>query len=146
MSSNDTPKTILLKGSMTTHGEAVCAEGAIKPGMLVGIDSQGRAVPHATAAGQAATRFAREASMFGKGIDDNYVQHDTVFFWHARAGDQIYALLEPSANVAVGAILESSGDGQLQAVSGNFGIVRALEAVNSSGAANFATRIKVEVL
>lgn len=146
MSSDTTPKTILLKGSMSTHGEAICAEGAIKPGMILGIDSQGRALPHGTAAGRAAVRVAREASMFGKGIDDDYVQHDTVFFWHFQPGDQFYALLEPGANVAIGALLESAGDGQLQAQSGNFSIVRALEAVNSSGAANFATRIKVEVL
>lgn len=146
MPSNTIPKTVMLRGSMTPHSEYICAEGAIKPGMLINVDAQGRAVPHATAAGQAAPRFARENSIAGRGLDDSYVQHDTVLAWHARPGDWVYALLEPGANVAIGAVLESAGDGQLQAVTGNFGIVRALEAVNSSGAANFATRIKVEVL
>lgn len=146
MTSSTDPKTIMLRGSMTPHTEAICAEGEIRPGMLVATDSAGRMIPHATAAGRAATRFARENSIVGKGIDDNYVQHDTVLSWHARPGDWIYALLEEGANVANGAVLESNGAGLLQPVTGNFGIVRALEAVNSTGGPAAGTRIRVEVL
>ena len=136
----------MLRGSMTPHTEAVCAEGPIKPGMLVSVDSAGRFVPHPTAAGRVAARFARENSIVGKGIDDNYVQGDTVLAWHTRPGDWVYALLEEGSNVANGAILESNGAGLLQPVTGSFGIARALEAVNSTGGPAAGTRIRVEII
>lgn len=146
MTSSVNPKTILLKGSMTPHEEGKCGNVAIRPGMLIERNSANTLQPHGTAGGRAATVFARENSIAGQGIDDDYVANDRVLAWHVRPGDEVYALLEPSANIAVGAKLESAGDGQLQAASGNFTICEALEAVNSTGAANFATRIRVRIL
>jgi len=146
MTSSTDPKTIMLRGSMNPHTEMVCAEGEIRPGMLISPDTQGRAVPHPTAAGKTGAVFARENSIVGKGIDDNYVQGDTVLSWEARVGDWIYALLEEGANVAIGAFLESNGAGLLQAQSGNFSICRALEAVNSTGGPAAGTRIRVAII
>lgn len=146
MPSNTEPKTIMLRGSMTPHTERVCAEGQIKPGMLLNVDNQGRFIPHAVAAGQASAIFARENSLAGRSIDQNYVQHDTVLAWNAQSGDWIYALLETGNNVALGALLESNGEGLLQAQSGNFSVARALEAVNATGGPATGTRIRVEVL
>lgn len=146
MTSETEPKTIMLRGSMSSHSERVCAENSIRPGMLVEIDSLNRFRPHATAAGQAAPTFAREASMIGRDIDDLYVQNETVHAWDCQSGDQVYAILEDGHNVAVGAILESAGDGSLQPVTGNFGIAKALEAVNTSGGAVATSRIRVQVL
>jgi len=146
MTSSTDPKTIMLRGSMTPHTEMVCAEGAIRPGMLISPNSAGKAVPHPTAAGKTAAVFARENSLVGKSIDDNYVQGDTVLSWEARTGDWIYALIEPSSNVAIGALLESNGEGLLQAQSGNFSLARALEAVNSTGGPATGTRIRVSIL
>jgi len=146
MTSSTEPKTIMLRGSMTPHNEMVCAEGEIRPGMLISPNTVGKAVPHATAAGKTGALFARENSIVGKSIDDNYVQGDTVLAWFARPGDWIYALLEEGANVAIGALLESNGAGLLQAQSGDFSVCRALEAVNSTGGPAAGTRIKVEVI
>jgi hypothetical protein len=144
MSSSDTPKTILLRGTNTPHSERVCAEGSIKPGMLVMFDSQGRFKPHDTAAGATSPVFACESSYTGGSIDADYVQHDTVPAWHAQRGDQVYALLDTGQNVAAGALLNSAGDGSLQSGTTN-PVARALEAVNNSGGSTHA-RIKVEVL
>jgi len=145
MSSSDTPKTILLRGSMNNHSERKCGPTAITPGMLIATDSQDRFVPHASAAGKASPLFARENSIVGRGFDTDYAEGETTLAWHGQAGDQFYAFLEAGANVAIGAILESNGAGALQAVTGNFGLVKALEAVNNSGGSSNA-RIRVEVL
>lgn len=144
MSSETTPKCVLIRGSMTPHTERKAAEGVITPGHLLMFDSQGRFKVHDTAAGAAATVFARENSMVGKSIDDTYVQNDTVPAWHCRSGDWVYALLDTGQNVAAGALLNSAGDGSLQSGSTN-AIARALEAVNNSGGAAHA-RIRVEIL
>lgn len=146
MSSETDPKTIMLRGSMNPHDERECAEADIRPGMLLDFDSQGRFKPHGTAAGQSAKIFAREASMIGRDIDTVYEQYETVHAWSARSGDWIYAILEDGHNVAIGAILESAGDGSLQPVTGNFGVAKALEAVNTSGGAAETSRIRVEIL
>lgn len=146
MTSSTEPKTIMLRGSMNPHTELVCAEGPIRPGMLISRNSDNKFVPHPTAAGLTGPIFARENSIVGKSIDDNYVQGDTVLAWHCRNGDWIYALLEEGANVAIGALLESNGAGLLQAQSGAASLCRALEAVNATGGPAAGTRIKVEVL
>lgn len=146
MSSEDTPKTILLRGSNTPHSERVCAEADILPGHLLDVDSSGRFRPHASAAGKASPVIAREASYVGRDIDTNYEQYETVPAWHGRPGDWFYMILEDGHNVSIGAVLESAGDGTLQPVTGNFGLFRALEAVNTSGGATATSRIKVEVL
>jgi hypothetical protein len=81
----------------------------------------------------------------GHGIDDAYaVAGEIVQLDFSPPGSHRYMLLEAGENVAAGALLESAGDGTLEAGSSN-PVVRALEAVNNS-AGYSAKRIYVEVL
>lgn len=145
MASEDTPKTTLLAGNPISYELPAAAGSALVPGMLARRNSAGTIEAHGTAAGAAEALFIRELSFAGLTIDDVYEPADTVPFWACRKGDHIYAFLEIGANVAIGAQLESNGAGYLQAVTGNFPVVVALEAVDNSAGSDPA-RIKVEVL
>lgn len=145
MSSNTTPKTILLRGDPLA-GEGLGA-GVILPGHLLERDSGGTISVHSVAEGIASPMFAREEEYAGGGIDTAYADGDRIPYYIGRTGDQFYAILEDGHNVAVGALLESAGDGTLQLVgTAGVAIVRALEAVNTAGGATATARIKVEVI
>lgn len=93
------------------------ASAVIIPGQLVQLDSDGKVKPHATAGGLAEKAFALEDELQGKGIDDAYAIGDRVQVWNTRPGDEVYALLNPSAtavNITIGDFLESAGNGSLQ--------------------------------
>ena len=145
MASNDTPKTILLRGErLALEGTG---SGAITPGHLLERDSAGTVSVHSSAAGRAVPLFAREEEYVGGGIDTAYATGDRIAFYACRTGDQVYAILEDGHNVAIGALLESAGDGTLQPVTTDGEpVARALEAVNTSGGATATARIRVEVL
>jgi hypothetical protein len=117
--------------------------------MLIALTSSLTVIPHGTAAGTGANTpspwFAREESYLGGSIDTNYASGDRVAYWDCKPGDQVYALLEASANVAAGVLLESNGAGALQALSSGAPVARTLEAVNNSGGGT-PVRIRVEVL
>jgi ABC-type branched-subunit amino acid transport system substrate-binding protein len=144
MTSSTAPKTVLLKGS-PLHSERAAKTGeAIKPGMLLEIHSDGTVKKHATAAGQAARRFAREADYVGGAIDDVYDDGENVCIYDCKPGDQIYAWLKAGQNVAKGVYLESAGNGSLRDVgTTGYVVAQALEAVNANGGVD--ARIKVEV-
>jgi len=144
MSSNDTPKTILLKGNPIRKEGA--AGGAITPGHLLKRTSTGTFVVHDSADAAVAKAFALEADLIGNGIDDAYAADDQVQVAYCRPGDEIYALLPAAAGaVVVGNFLQSNGNGCLKMLAGGTPIAVALEAVDNSGGATPA-RIKVEVI
>ena len=156
MASNDTPKTVLLKGDPLAD-EATGA-GAILPGHLLERDSAGTVSVHSVASGRAIPMFAREEEYVGGALETAYAAGDRIAYYIGRSGDQFYAILEDGHNVAIGAYLESAGDGTLQPVTpaaqdtdsnvtfpGN-AVVRAVQAVNTSGGAVATARIKVEVI
>lgn len=148
MASSDAPKTILLRGDPLSIEGAAAAGSAIKPGMLVEQITAGTYRAHASAAGNAAPIFAREADYTGGGIDDVYDVGENVVMWYCKPGDMIYALLKAGQNVAIGTFLESAGDGSLRDVA-TAGVVvaKAAEAVNNNpGSGGLPVRIKVEVL
>lgn len=121
----------------------------ILPGMLIQYTTGALTVrPHSTGAGAASPLMVAVEMPIraGSGIDDPYdVDGEVVAFHVALPGDQLYMLLETGGNVGDGDILESAGDGTLQALSGSFPLVRTLEAVDNS--ANYQSqRIRVEVL
>jgi hypothetical protein len=119
------------------------AGGAITPGHLIEKNASDEVVVHATAAGAVAqTAFALEDQAQGRGIDDAYAAGERVVYQVFTPGEEVYAILENGANVAIGAALESNGAGELQARTTGQVVAFALEAVNASGG---ATRIKVEV-
>lgn len=156
MSSRTIPKTILLKGEPSYH-EGI-ANAAITPGHLIEVMSTGKLRVAATAAATVAALFAREEEYIGYGIDNAYAADDQVPYMACQSGDEVYAWLENAANVAVGALLESAGDGSLQATTkattnattaAAYPIAIALQAVdNSAGGTgpNSAARIKVRIL
>ena len=94
---------------------ALYAAAAITPGMLVELTSAGKVQAHSTAGGNAQRMFAFEDELQGKGINDAYATDDKVQVWVCRPGDQVYAILPDGQNIAVGDLLESAGDGMLQA-------------------------------
>jgi hypothetical protein len=145
MASYDTPKTILLRGEAISTEAVAKSSEAIKPGMLLTRHTDGTFKKHATAGGNGAPLFAREADYVGGGIDDVYEDGENVVAWHCQRGAWVYALLKNGQNVAIGAFLESDGAGGMQDVgtSGNV-LAQALEAVNNSSGGY--ARIKVEIL
>lgn len=161
MSSSTTPKTILLRGHPA--GREAIAVAAVTPGHLGIIDSAGKIKVHNTAKGVANKIFVREEEYVGGSIDTAYAIADQVPYWDCKPGDQIYGWLKTGSSVAVGAFLESGGDGSLQALTaqsqgattpfpvttGGYPVARALETVDNSGGGtgpSGAARIKLEVL
>lgn len=151
-----TPDRIILVGSplykeLPLEDLDVYGVGAITPGFLCERTSTDTVQPHSTAAGAASAIFAVESESFQSGtnemggIDDDYDQDgQSVLLAYCPPGTEVYALLSVGENVARGALLESNGDGALQAGTTN-AIVRALEAKDNSGG-SAAVRIKAEVL
>ena len=118
------PSTITLKGDPQGR-EGLCTDAVITPGMLLAVSAQPAGVssmgdsrilgvrPHNVESGSASAAFAREPDIFGGTIDTEYAVGDTVLYSEFRKGDMVYALLAAGNDVAVGALLESAGDGTL---------------------------------
>lgn len=105
-------KTVKVKKYSDVIEEFVAA-GAITPGMLLELDSNGEVAPHSEAGGSAYPLFALEDELQGKGIDDNYAADDQVQVWLPGRGDIVNALVS-GADVAIGDFLMSAGDGSLE--------------------------------
>lgn len=141
MSSEDTSKTILLRGT-GVQGESI-ASGAITPGHLILVGGTTVAV-HGTALAPAMPAFAVE-SMDGGTIDTAYAADDNVYYVIASFGSCVNALLKAGENIAAKDKLVSAGDGTLKkfaAASGGNVVAIADEAVNNSAGSD-AVRLKV---
>lgn len=148
-------KTIFLKSGRS--GDPLQKEGkanaAITPGHLIELMTTGNLRVHATGGGPAGARFAIEDALQGKEIGDAYVANNRVQYIHAAPGDEVYAWLKDGESVAIGAKLESAGNGSLRAsseeaseIAGSI-VAEALEAVDASASANVVDlRIMVEVV
>lgn len=112
------PSTITLKGD--PQGREALATGAITPGMLLAVAGANVAA-HASAGAPNTAAFAREMDIVGGSIDDVYESGDTVLYSEFRKGDMVYALLADGENVGAGNLLESAGDGTLQALNSDAG-------------------------
>lgn len=116
--------------------EEYAAGGTILPGMLLIYSAADTVVAHSDDAPTAGclTMFACEDALQGRDIDDAYASGDQVKVWIPYRGDEVYAILEDGAHVAIGALLESNGAGYLQAFSsGNGAVAMALEHLDLSG-------------
>ncbi len=161
-----------LKGHMT-YKEALANSGvgaqALKPGMLLQLNSDGTVQAHGTAGGNAQARFAMENELMGQGLSGSnyagvpvgYSANDTVLFFVASKGSELQALVAVgAAAIVIGDLLESNGDGGLrkhtnqsvsEAGSGTDTIVSnpvvgvALQAVNNSSGSS-QVPIKIEVM
>lgn len=141
-----TPKRIFLRGSNEPeYREADCVTAAITPGHLIERVSATTVKPHATAAAASGVEalVARERDVVGDDIDTAYATGDRVSWYVASPGVESYMLLDSGENVAFGALLESAGNGNLQAVTTGQAVFRALEAVNATGG---TSRIRVVAL
>jgi len=81
----------------------------------------------------------------GRTIDTAYAQDELVSFVIASPGDVVYAFLSGGENVNPGALLNSNGDGTLQAGTTN-ALAIALEPVNASDSNDQNERIRVRIL
>lgn len=145
MPSNTDPKTILLKGD-PLGGEAIAA-GTITPGMLIERTSVGKVQAHSVASVQTTKLIAREMEITDGNIDTDYSADDQTLYWSARSGDEYYMRLAAGENVSEGDLLESDGNGQLQAVTtGGEPLFEAAESVDNSATGATITRIKVRAL
>jgi hypothetical protein len=89
------------------------ANAAITPGNLVELMSTGKIRKHSTAGAPAAKIFAIEDELQGKGIDTDYSAGSVVQCWWTVPGEEVYALLADSQNIAIGDFLVSDGAGRL---------------------------------
>jgi len=144
--------------------EEKVAAGEIYPGMLLELDSSGEVQAHSDAGKNAVPiMIALEDELQGNGIDDAYSADDPVQVWIPGRGDEAYMILADGENVAIGAELESDGNGYLQAVVAesatgatypNSVIGIAMEAVDlsgssgeeSSGALGYNKRVLVKIV
>lgn len=134
--------------------EEYVAAGTIYPGSLLQMDSAGKVVVHASAAGRFQRMVALENELEGQSIDDAYVSTDVVFCWLPYPGDEAYMVLADGQNVAIGDMLESNGNGYLKKLTTGYAVAVALEAVDlsgssgeeSSGALGYNKRILVKFL
>jgi len=134
MDANGRPSTIVLKANEGTRYEEARAGGAISPGHIGILNSDGEIVVHATAAGIVPGMLVvtEELNVLqGLTKDDAYASGDLVSYRPASKGDEYLLKLEASHAITTGDQLESAGDGTLQPVSGNFPVVVALEDIAS---------------
>lgn len=138
-------KTIVLIGSGNQrHDERLSVTSGIVPGMLLEITSANKVQVHSTAADVAVMPlYAIENTTLGKGIDDAYASGDTVYFVAPSKGDKINALMGTGINAAVGAEMESAGNGtvRLRTTGQLLGI--ADEAVNNASGSNARLAITI---
>ena len=106
--------TVVLKGTGVRF-EAL-ANAGITPGHMVEVISTGKIQVHATAGGSAEKAFAIEDDLQGNDIADAYAAGDIVQYNVMAPGDVVYGLLANGETAAIGAKLESAGDGTLRVV------------------------------
>lgn len=149
------PSTIVLKGDPINKERD--AGGAITPGHLLQLDSDGDVTVHNSAGGNATRWVARENDVAGDDIDTAYASGEVVQIASCRPGDECYMYLADGETAVIGSFLESAGSGQLKVVdttadssgidNSQSVVAMALEAVDLSASANTAAaRIKVEIV
>lgn len=140
------PRTIFRAGFRGLRREAIVAAGqTISPGMLIDLDSTGKAIVHATAAGSAVKRVAIENEMAGKDPSTAYTAGETCFYVVPLPGEEVNLKLGASAAaITAGNFLDSAGDGTVKAQTGGTAvtnasraglIAQALESQDNSGGA-----------
>lgn len=143
--SDTAPGTIKLRTDGNDYQQEYALNGAaIRPGMLLALNSSSKVIPNGTAADATPECIvALEMDLLGRTIDDNYVTADeAVISWFPRIGDEAYMLLKTGNNAAVNALLESAGAGNLQLVSTGKALFRAVEAVNNASGVDARIRVR----
>ncbi len=134
---------IALLGGKPVITEEGQATEAITPGYL--IKGQTSIAKQTVSATKVPVRVALERDELGNTIDDDYAIGDTVKVGAFHAGQRFYGFVASGETVAVDALLESAGDGTIQALAGAEPIVRAVDAVTGNvGVVD--VRLRVEVI
>jgi len=126
--------------------EEALAAAELYPGHLVEFTSAGKLQKHSTAGGVAERIVAIEDALQGNTISTAYAAAALVSANVEQPGNQVQMFLAAGANVAIGAKLESAGDGTLQAVTTGTVIAVAAEAKDLSASGAVATLMAVRFL
>lgn len=130
---------VLLKCESYIQSEDV-ATTAISPGMLVDLTPTGGVKYHGTADVSAVSRFAIEADVWGKTIDDAYAIGDTVVYAAVPSGSQVQAIIADGQTITRGDFLCSAGNGTLKAITGTeVKLAQAEISKTASGSSEFIT-------
>ncbi len=110
-------KVIAVRGTPVVDEQFDAGE-AITPGHLIDFntDTPAEWVKHAGAGLNASPTFALERDELGKEISVAYAENDRVKAGFFNSGDVVNALVASGQTLAVGAWLESAGDGTLRAI------------------------------
>lgn len=150
------PNTITLKGKKISLRKEAVAAAVITPGELIEETAAGKVQPHSAAGGDAEPQFAIEQGFIGEDIDQDYSADETVQYRVFNRGAEVNAFLAAGNDVSPGDLLESDGNGALQAHTPvNTGdtstdiytkavVAKAKEALNNTS--GDPSRIKVEVI
>lgn len=131
--------TIVLKGDLGRRHEEGVALGTIKPGMLIEMVAAGTYQAHSTAGSTIGNRkrtlVAKEDSLQGRTIDDNYTAGEVVFIHHCSPTDKLQLIVAAGAAAIVkGDRLTSAGDGTVKkATATEIPYFEADEALDNSG-------------
>lgn len=123
--------------------EEKLAAAELYPGHLIEETSAGKFQKHSTAQGVAERIVAVEDALQGNTISTAYAADALVSANIETPGNQVQMFLKAGENVAIGAKLESAGDGTLQAVTTGTVIAVAVEAKDLSASGAVATLMSV---
>lgn len=146
------PNTIYLGGGMNagdggiTYINDKLAVEPITPGMLLELHDDGGTPAwgvHDTADDPCPVVVALEQVFLNLGISDAYADGDLVLAGALRPGSMFYGIVPSGQDLAIGARLQSNGDGKLKAAAG--GDVRFV-CHTDTGPVTEDTRVRVEVL
>ncbi|MCK8824725.1 hypothetical protein [Fuchsiella alkaliacetigena] len=149
------PKKIHIKQYVDCQKEAPAA-AEITPGELLE-EVDGKVQPHSSAGENCIPLVAKEEGYIGRSIDETYSEDDQVRYEVGHTGERFYMLLGAGEDVGKDDLLESAGNGALQAhdeptADGDSSVIqvdaarfKAVEAVDNSGETE-KTRIRVEVI
>jgi hypothetical protein len=141
-------RVVHLGGQGTEVGVHAVSE-AMTPGHLVEIFDSGAGVPkyrkHTTAAGKGSPMFILDRPELNHTFDIPYAQSDEGKALIGWPGATFNAFIASGQNIAVGAFLESAGNGTLKAYTAGLLHFIATESVNNSAGPGDA-RIKIECL
>lgn len=133
--------TVKLAGDGTF--DTAKAGGAITPGDLIKVDSNGDVVVHNSAGGNPGPKMvALENTPFNKTISDDYADNDQVQVFYPWSGAKLQMRLEAgSAPVTVGDLLESFGNGKLRKLASGTALFRADETKNANGGVDVLIKV-----
>jgi hypothetical protein len=144
------PNTVHLGGPAHLVND-LAAGVATTPGMTVEMYSNGGVLevrPTASATEQVTIAVALEQGELNKTVADVYAIGDLIKVAFLAPGSTFWALIPSGQNIAVGALLQSNGDGKLKVATATTADanVAKFQSLEASGAVTADTRIRVQVI